>query len=316
MAGEISRPAARSKEVSASPEAEAELEVTSAGPAPATCPACEQPVDPLRARHLAVVEGRVVPYCSEPCRAAGPRPRPPTLEDVAPQAARRALRGLLAATPFVAALGLLLGIRISVYWRGAAAATEAAAPRAAAHAAVAAAPVRPYVDTGPEYGPPPPPPFIESDRWVHPLPGPTRRLPERPSRRFGAGRDHDSPDSCGGGHCGVDIGEAGGEPVLAVHDGIVERVVRVEGADRGGRYVRLLHQGGHVVTQYMHLGRVSEELAAGSRVRAGDVLGTVGDSGTHNSGPHLHFTFATRAIEGGPEAYVDPLALLTVWPLQ
>jgi murein DD-endopeptidase MepM/ murein hydrolase activator NlpD len=134
---------------------------------------------------------------------------------------------------------------------------------------------------------------------------------------FGVGRDHDSPESCGAGHCGVDVGEVKGEPVLAVHDGVVERVVREPTeTDRGGKYVRLVHYGGRIVTQYMHLDEVEPELKPGYHVKAGEKIGTVGDSGTHNSGPHLHFTFATRASDGAPEVYVDPLALLTVWPLK
>lgn len=307
------------------PTASGAVRVTAAAPlpGPADCPACGQPVDPLRARHLAVVEGRVVPFCSDPCRVSGPRPRHPILEEVAPVAARHALRWLLAAAPIAIALGLLLGARISIYWRTANAQSEAAVAAAASSSHHATPPPArpappappPPIDTGPDYGPAQPPAFVETDRWLHPLPGPERRLPERPTRRFGAGRDHDSPDSCGGGHCGVDIGMIAGEPVLAVHDGTVERVVRTEGADRGGRYVRLLHLDGKVVTQYMHLGRVADNLGPGTHVRAGDVLGTVGDTGTHNSGPHLHFTFATRAAENAPEFYIDPLGLLTVWPL-
>ena len=91
--------------------------------------------------------------------------------------------------------------------------------------------------------------------------------------------------------------------------------MRAETGDRGGRYVRLLHTGGRIVTQYMHLDSIEPALKPGYHVRAGEPLGTVGDSGTQNSGPHLHFTFATRASENQPETYVDPLALLTVWPL-
>lgn len=41
----------------------------------ATCPTCDRPVDPLRARAVAVREGRVVAYCSRECaRAAESRP--------------------------------------------------------------------------------------------------------------------------------------------------------------------------------------------------------------------------------------------------
>jgi murein DD-endopeptidase MepM/ murein hydrolase activator NlpD len=172
----------------------------------------------------------------------------------------------------------------------------------------------PSLSPAPDHGPPAPPPLVESDRWVHPLAGPLRRLPSRGSRRFGVERDHDSPESCREGHCGVDLGDARGEPVLAVHDGVVERVVRDPGADRGGRYVRLVHQSGRLATQYMHLDEVAPGLRPGSVVRAGDRVGTVGDSGVRRSGPHLHFTVAARAHDGA-ETYIDPEPLLTLWPL-
>ena len=288
-----------------------------AGSASPVCPPCGSPIDPLRARHLSVVDGRVVPFCSPQCKDKGADAAPPPLEDDERAESRVAPRGrwpwLAVVLPVLAGAGVLLGLRVSFDGRTATAGLPVNMAQQVARAAPA--PVEPEPE--PTFGPELPPPdfFIESERWVHPLAGPVRRLPERPTRRFGAGRDHDSPDSCGGGHCGVDIGEVKGEAVLAVHDGTIERIVRVEGGDRGGKYVRLLHYGGRIVTQYMHLDEVAPELKPGMHVRAGEKLGTVGDSGTKNSGPHLHFTFATRANEGSPEAYVDPLALLTVWPL-
>jgi murein DD-endopeptidase MepM/ murein hydrolase activator NlpD len=274
------------------------------------CAPCGTPLDFLRARYFAVRDGRLVPFCSPECKARADEPRTPTLRmpRIEGRRATRAWRLVAAATPIVVAGGVLLGARISFDGRTA---TAALPVRVDPPAPAAVEP-----EPEPLYGPELPPPdfFVESERWVHPLPGPLRRLPERPSRKFGVGRDHDSPESCGSGHCGVDIGEVRGEPVLAVHDGTVERVVR-EPKDGSGRYVRLLHYGGRIVTQYMHLDEVEQQLKPGVHVRAGDKLGVVGDTGTHNSGPHLHFTFATRGGENQPEVYVDPLALLTVWPL-
>lgn len=272
------------------------------------CPPCQKPLDPLRARTFAVIDGTVVSYCSPACkeRAAEPLPLPALFS---PRRSRRTWRILLVASPVVAAASVLLGARISFDNRTATAALSVRAPASVAFASVP--------ELQPEFGPALPPPefFIESERWVHPLAGPVRRLPGRPSRRFGVGRGHDSPESCGAGHCGVDVGEVRGEAVLAVHDGTVERVVESVGDDRGGKYVRLLHAGGRIITQYMHLDEIAADLKPGIHVRAGDKLGTVGDSGTKNSGPHLHFTFATRGGENQPEVYADPLALLTVWTL-
>lgn len=291
------------------------------GPTPqgAPCPSCGSAVDPLRARHLAVVGGKVVPFCSPACRDracaapdGGGLASPASSPLAAPARPAPLGRFLLAAGLLLLLAGMTLGARISVHWPTAVALPPPVPPISAAEI--------PFVGPPPEplYGPEPPPPEYqaESDLWVHPLRGPVRRLPERSGRRFGAERDHDSPESCGQGHCGVDLGELKGEPVLAVHNGVVEKVVRFEIDERSGKYIRLLHYGGRVITSYMHLDSIAAELQPGMHVRAGEVIGTVGDSGVKNSGPHLHFTFATRAAENAPEVYVDPLALLTVWPLR
>jgi murein DD-endopeptidase MepM/ murein hydrolase activator NlpD len=122
-----------------------------------------------------------------------------------------------------------------------------------------------------------------------------------------------------GGHCGVDIGTEKGMLVLASHDGVVERVERDPevGGRRGneGRFIRVNHKGGTVVTSYIHLDAIREDLKPGIPVKAGEAIGTVGDTGVHNSGPHLHFAVSVRPSIDGPELYIDPEPLLHLWPL-
>ncbi|HWE28180.1 MAG TPA: M23 family metallopeptidase, partial [Polyangia bacterium] len=95
-------------------------------------------------------------------------------------------------------------------------------------------------------------------RWYHPL-APAqvsreRELPAFESRRFGAIRPQPRPWECELGHCGVDLAAPTGELVVAVADGVVERVERNAAAgERAGRYVRLSHCDGRVVTRYIHL---------------------------------------------------------------
>ncbi len=65
-----------------------------------------------------------------------------------------------------------------------------------------------------------------------------------------------------------------------------------------GRQVWIAHQSG-IITRYAHLESISEDLQVGNAVEKGQVIGTVGDSGTKsavvgetlspNSAPHLHF---------------------------
>jgi hypothetical protein len=154
------------------------------------------------------------------------------------------------------------------------------------------------------------------DAWVHPLNGPRRRMPIRDSRVFGAERPGERPIECANGHCGVDIGgEVWGEPVLAAHDGVIDRVQRGPNEERGGQYVRIAHRDGTVFTQYFHLAAIPRWLHPGRPVRAGEVVGLVGDTGVKESGPHLHFTISIRPSPDEAERYIDPEPLIALWPL-
>jgi murein DD-endopeptidase MepM/ murein hydrolase activator NlpD len=155
--------------------------------------------------------------------------------------------------------------------------------------------------------------------WIHPLLGPTRRMPLRGSRLFGAERLGDRPSECLRGHCGVDLGGKLGEPVLAVHDGVVDKVQRASNSDHGGHYVRIAHRDGNIFSQYFHLGPIPRTLQPGTVVKAGDVIGYVGMTGVKRSGPHLHFTMAIQekpGIASGLTRYVDPEPLVALWPVR
>ncbi|MEU7995853.1 peptidoglycan DD-metalloendopeptidase family protein [Micromonospora sp. NPDC049060] len=95
---------------------------------------------------------------------------------------------------------------------------------------------------------------------------------------------------------GTDIFADCGEPVVAVTDGVLLEVSRVDRFDRrgprgphnGGLSVSLLGDDG--VRYYgSHLRRVADGIDAGVRVRAGQRLGEVGRTGNANNVCHLHF---------------------------
>ena len=101
---------------------------------------------------------------------------------------------------------------------------------------------------------------------------------------------------------------AWGKTVRAVADGVVIDVVEDQ-LDRGGlqastapclfapaNRVVVRHEGG-VHTAYLHLQQNSVPVEKGARVKAGEWIGKVGNSG-HSSEPHLHF-FAFRRAENG-----------------
>jgi murein DD-endopeptidase MepM/ murein hydrolase activator NlpD len=277
----------------------------------ATCPACGNGYDPLRSRAVKVVDGRVRAFCSNACRDRGV-PVPPELtilEEEEP----------LPPTPRTKYWPVAVGIAVAIATLLAVGGNRLQVVAPIAPAALA-------------MKPPPPPTADEAmavfarasdegvDVWVHPLVGPERKLPERASRRFGASREGMRPDECGTGHCGVDLGGKKGELVMAVHDGVIERVQRnaEEGGHRGneGRFIMVNHKGGTVVTSYIHLDGIREDLRPGVPVHAGEVIGTVGDTGVRESGPHLHFAVAVRPRPEGDMLFIDPEPMLHLWPLK
>lgn len=83
-------------------------------------------------------------------------------------------------------------------------------------------------------------------------------------------------------HKGVDLASPTGTPVYATADGMVD-TARNFGSY--GLYVRLEH-GARLETRYAHMSRLA--VAAGQRVKKGDVIGYVGSTG-RSTGPHLHY---------------------------
>ena len=99
-------------------------------------------------------------------------------------------------------------------------------------------------------------------------------------------------------HTGADIAMAYGTPIRAGHDGTV--TFADEYGDYG-LYVELegeMSDGRSLVTRYAHCSQIY--VAEGQTVRAGDVIGAVGDSGS-STGTHLHL----EVIVDGD--YLDPL---------
>jgi murein DD-endopeptidase MepM/ murein hydrolase activator NlpD len=100
-----------------------------------------------------------------------------------------------------------------------------------------------------------------------------------------------------GNHQGVDIAAAPGQPVQATADGIV-MVTGVQGGY--GKAVFLAHGYG-LTTRYGHLSAIT--VKPGQRVRRGDVVGRVGNTG-RSTGYHLHYEVRLDGEAVNPLGYI------------
>jgi hypothetical protein len=123
--------------------------------------------------------------------------------------------------------------------------------------------------------------------------------------------DFGAPRAITGWHHGNDIFARLGAPVLAVADGTL---FLVGWNDVGGNRLWLRDERGNEF-YYAHLSAYSPLAFDGSRVRAGDVIGFVGDTGDAlGTSPHLHFEIHPVQLLGlGYDGVVNPYAYLSAW---
>ena len=96
-------------------------------------------------------------------------------------------------------------------------------------------------------------------------------------------------------HNGVDYAAKRNTPVKSSGDGVISFIGRQSGY---GRTVEIKH-GGNIKTLYAHLERFNAKLKVGSKVKQGEIIAYVGDSG-QATGPHLHFEFWQGEIRSDP----------------
>jgi murein DD-endopeptidase MepM/ murein hydrolase activator NlpD len=102
-------------------------------------------------------------------------------------------------------------------------------------------------------------------------------------------------------HRGTDFAAPVGTRIYASADGDVLSA----GPNRcAGNMIRIQHEKGRR-THYFHLSAFSPNVHPGVRVRQGEVIGLVGNTGTCTTGPHLHYEVWDN------EQPVDPLSIET-----
>ena len=97
-------------------------------------------------------------------------------------------------------------------------------------------------------------------------------------------------------HRGVDFAAPTGTPVRAVADG---KVTYAGWRGDYGRFLKIDHAGPYS-SAYAHLRRIKKGVRAGTFVKRGEVIGSVGSSGAA-TGPHLHFEMHKNG------RYINPL---------
>lgn len=97
-------------------------------------------------------------------------------------------------------------------------------------------------------------------------------------------------------HNGVDYAAPTGTPVRAAGEG----KIHFRGVQGGyGRAIVVQH-GGSISTLYGHLSRFAKGSGVGRRVKQGDVIGYVGQTGLA-SGPHLHYEYRVNGVHRNPQ---------------
>ncbi len=99
-------------------------------------------------------------------------------------------------------------------------------------------------------------------------------------------------------HRGIDIATELGKEVVAPADGVVKEASYEKGM---GNMVRIDH-GNSLVTVYGHLLKKGDA-RTGQRVKRGDVIGYVGNSG-RSTGPHLHYGICINGIYVNPRKHL------------
>jgi murein DD-endopeptidase MepM/ murein hydrolase activator NlpD len=136
--------------------------------------------------------------------------------------------------------------------------------------------------------------FQQRARWISQTPAIT---PVKGIFTSGFGSRSDPLTHGHGNHQGVDIAAAPGQPVRASADGIVMRAGNLGGL---GNAIFVAHGYG-ITTRYGHLSKI--EVRPGQRVKRGDVIGRVGNTG-RSTGYHLHYEVRQDGEPVNPLAYI------------
>jgi murein DD-endopeptidase MepM/ murein hydrolase activator NlpD len=104
-------------------------------------------------------------------------------------------------------------------------------------------------------------------------------------------------------HRGVDYAARTGTPIKAAGDG---RIIH-RGRKGGYGNTVILQHGGNITTLYAHMSNYAKGQRVGTRVRQGQIIGYVGQTGLA-SGPHLHYEYRVNGAHRNPRTVKLPEA--------
>ena len=104
-------------------------------------------------------------------------------------------------------------------------------------------------------------------------------------------------------HKGIDLAANHGTPIRAVSDGTVKKLLHTAGY---GKHIVIQHNNKYE-TLYAHMHRFKPNLKRYSRVKRGEVIGYVGQTGLA-TGPHCHFEFHIHGNPVNPATVKLPMA--------
>jgi Peptidase family M23 len=104
------------------------------------------------------------------------------------------------------------------------------------------------------------------------------------------------------GHRGLDYGWASGDIVTVAADGVVEYVYEGGGYNQGWGNRVIIRHSDRSATTYNHLATGTIPLKKGRSVRAGDIVGQMGNTGL-STGVHLHFELYVDGVRVNPVPY-------------
>jgi len=103
-------------------------------------------------------------------------------------------------------------------------------------------------------------------------------------------------------HTGIDLAGDPGIKIISPFAGKVSDVDHDTNGSGYGNYVEIQHDAPKIFTFYGHMKDIAQSIQTGYKVKAGEVIGTLGNSG-RSTGPHLHWEVRTQS--GGGQ--IDPV---------